>query len=238
MTESEPFEGFPKKALLFFKELGRNNEREWFNEHKGDYQEYVLKPAQSFVSTLGRKLRTISEGLEYDTSTGGRGSIMRIYRDIRFSKDKRPYYDYLRTIFWEGIGKKTENPGFMFWMSSEEGGIYGGLHVFPKPLLATYREAVDHEIMGPALEKAVSKVSSKEGYTVGKEHFKKVPGGYDPDHKRAALLKYNGLYSIGPSIQKPVLTRPDLVDEVFEQCKKMTPIYKWLNKLIAGKAQW
>jgi uncharacterized protein (TIGR02453 family) len=238
LIESGHFKGFPKKALLFYKELGENNEREWFKARKADYQEYVLKPAQLFVSDLGTKLRTLSKGIEFDTSTGGRGSIMRIYRDIRFSKDKRPYYDYFRAIFWEGVGKKIQNPSFMVWMSAKEAGIYGGLHSFPKPLLAAYREAVVHERMGRSLEKAVSKVSGEEGYTVGKEHYKKVPRGYDPDHKRAPLLKYNGLYSIGPKIKKSILTKPDLVDTAFEQCKRMAPIFKWLNKLTAGKAQW
>ncbi len=110
MSKTPNFYGFPAEALRFLEELSKNNNREWFNAHKQEYQDHVLAPAQDFVLALGERLRTISAGIIYDTRTSGSGSILRTHRDIRFSKDKTPYHTYVRMVFWEGSRKKMENP--------------------------------------------------------------------------------------------------------------------------------
>ena len=112
MTEVQPFYGFPREGVQFLEDLAHNNNREWFEAHRQDYREHLLAPAQSFVIALGQELKSISSAIEYDTRTNGSGSIMRIHRDVRFSKDKTPYYTYLRVVFWEGGHKKMENPSF------------------------------------------------------------------------------------------------------------------------------
>jgi uncharacterized protein (DUF2461 family) len=88
MSEMPPFPGFPVEGLGFLEELAHNNNREWFEAHKADYRSYVLEPAQAFVVALGERLKLLSPEIAYDTRTNGSGSIMRIYRDLRFSKDK------------------------------------------------------------------------------------------------------------------------------------------------------
>ena len=106
------FTGFPKAGLQFLTDLAANNNRDWFQAHKSDFQNHIQKPAQNFVMDLGEQLQTISSQIRYDTKLSGSGSIMRIYRDIRFSEDKTPYKTHIGIVFWEGAGKKTENPGF------------------------------------------------------------------------------------------------------------------------------
>ena len=143
------FDGFPPGALFFFKELWANNRRDWFEGHRQDYSEFILQPAQAFTVALGERLKEISSGIEYDTRTNGRGSIKRIYRDVRFSKDKTPYKTHLGIVFRQGEGgSKTENPAFYFRLDSEGGAVFAGMHEFPRPLLQRYRDAVVDEELG------------------------------------------------------------------------------------------
>jgi len=116
MSETAAFNGFPRELIQFYQGLSRNNDKSWFNEHKDIYARHVIAPAQDFVVSMGERLRMLSPGIVADTRANGAGSIFRIYRDLRFSKDKRPYKTFLGIFFWEGSGKKMENPGFYFHM--------------------------------------------------------------------------------------------------------------------------
>ena len=78
------FNGYPREAFTFFEGLLENMDREWFEAHKEDYYAHVHKPTQDFVLALGNRLKTMFDGLEFDEKR----SLMRIYRDIRFSKTK------------------------------------------------------------------------------------------------------------------------------------------------------
>jgi uncharacterized protein (TIGR02453 family) len=103
---SNNFKGFPASGMVFLKQLGEKNNRDWFSEHKTEYNHSILEPAQLFVADLGEKLLQLSPQLQFDLRTNGSGSILRIHRDIRFSKDKSPYHSYVRILFWEGKLKK------------------------------------------------------------------------------------------------------------------------------------
>jgi len=78
------FNGFPKNALLFFSELTANNNKPWFDEHKSDYENFILAPARDLVVSLGDRLQELSPGVIADPRVNK--SIFRIYRDVRFSK--------------------------------------------------------------------------------------------------------------------------------------------------------
>ncbi len=222
------FTGFPKTALDFFEELKKNNNREWFNEHKKQYQETIQKPAQAFVLALGESLKLLSKGLEYDLRLNGSGSILRIYRDIRFSKDKTPYKTHLGIIFWEGARKKMENPSLYFHMDSTGAVFYSGFYEFPKDYLRAYREAVDDPTIGSELESILDEITKQEGFEVGGDQYKRVPTGYDAEHPRANLLRYKGIWSKSPNIDPGSIFRPDLVDLCFDYAVRMIEIHKWL----------
>ncbi|MHA2601973.1 MAG: DUF2461 domain-containing protein [Candidatus Thorarchaeota archaeon SMTZ1-83] len=232
MEGIQAFTGFPKEGLGFLAELKENNYREWFNERKNDYQEYLVKPALSFVVALGKRLTSVSDDMVYDTRTNGSGSLLRIYRDIRFSKDKSPYNTRLRVRFWEGPGKKKERPGFFVGLDETGGGIHGGLWMFPKRLLEKYRKSVLNNELGTRLVEAIDNVKSFKGYEVGGEHYTRVPRGCDANHPRAALLRFNGLYVSSPKIPVGVLKKPELVDVCFDHIQKMMPIHEWLIQLL------
>jgi len=87
--ELEPFTGFSSKAVQFLHEWQNNNDRNRFQPRKSEYEELIKAPALSFIQELGNKLKLLSRGIEYGLRTNG--SLLRIYRDVRFSQDKRPY---------------------------------------------------------------------------------------------------------------------------------------------------
>ncbi|TFF96961.1 DUF2461 domain-containing protein [Candidatus Thorarchaeota archaeon] len=232
MADIGEFSGFSPKGIGFLKALEENNNREWFNEHKSDFKEHVTPPSQSFVKTLGERLSDALDGIIFDPSTRAGSSLMRIYRDVRFSRDKTPYNPRLGFIFWEDGGKRMERPGFLVRLDAHGGQVMGGMYRFPKPVLKSYRKAVASEETGGMLVEAIRNVESQEGFEVGGTHYKRVPKGYDAEHPRAKLLLHNGLYASSPKIRPSLLTRSELVDVCFEYCKKISPIYGWLVSLL------
>lgn len=228
-SQSQPFKGFPKEGLNFLKQLSSNNNKEWFKAHKEDYQKNLQMPAQGFVEAMGKKLQTMNPNIRFDTRTNGSGSLMRIYRDIRFSKDKTPYKTAIAGMFWEGEGKKTESSSFGFHMEPDGMKLMAGMWGFPKPALLAFREGVDDEKMGAKLEKALQKVMGSGEYKISGEHYKRVPREYDSEHPRADLLRYNHLY-VYPAqpIPASVVTSEKLVDAFYKHCQAMAPVQEWL----------
>ena len=229
MPPSAEFEGFPSSALKFFADLKMNNNREWFTENKPIYLNDVVEPAKAFIFSLGSMLQEMHPGVNFDTRTNGSGSMFRIYRDVRFSKDKTPYKTYLGMIFWVGSGKKKDSPGFYVGVGSEGAGVYAGMWGFPKENLAAYRKALDDPDKADDLGAILDGLRA-DGYDVGGEHYKRVPRGFDPDHPHAELLKYNAVHAGKPKIDEATVTSPDFVPVAFEHCVKYWPMVDWLHK--------
>ena len=233
MTEQH-FTGFPNEGLQFLADLGENNDRDWFNARKQTYTDNIVTPAVAFAESLGERLQYISPHIQYDTRTNGQGSLMRIYRDIRFSKDKSPYKTWVGIRFWEGGPKAGGNPGFHFGFDATGGGLHVGMYGFDKTMLAAYRAAVDDDELGAELEAAIESVSAAGSYEIKGEHYKRIPRGYDPDHPRAQLLRFNSLYASSPGIEPAVLASPQLVDVVMDHCEKTAAVQQWLVKVKRG----
>ena len=222
------FNGFSKDVLKFYEEISGNNHREWFQQNKSRYQDGVLKSAQAFVEILGERLKLLSTGIQYDSRTSGVGSILRIYRDIRFSKDKTPYKDHLGIIFWEGPQKKMENPAFYFHLDSAGALFYSGFYRFTRDFLRAYREAVHDNQLGAELVSILGELKELEGYEFGGDQYKRVPSGYEKDHPRADLLRYKGLWGKSPHITPKLVSSSELVDACFDYAVQMLPLHKWL----------
>jgi uncharacterized protein (TIGR02453 family) len=231
MNEFQPFEGFPKRGFDFLKQLEGNNNREWFQEHKPDYQEGIVAPAVAFIATLGERLKMIFPEMRYDLRLNGAGSLMRIYRDIRFSKDKTPYKTYVGIVFWEGRGKKMEHPGLYLHLDRSGAQIYGGMHTFPKHVLPAYREAVADKNLGPQLEQAIAAVQSAGDYEIGGEQYTRVPAGYPKDHPRAQLLLNKGVFIRTTHIPIKIARSADLVEVCLRQARDSAPLHQWLVKM-------
>ncbi|TMK13805.1 MAG: DUF2461 domain-containing protein [Actinobacteria bacterium] len=217
------FEGFGP-TTTFLKDLGRNNSKEWFHDHYDDYQEHLLEPAMAFVEAIGPLLRRFAPDTQAVPKIGA--SVMRINRDIRFAKDKRPYKDHLDLWFWRGGEKKGPN-GYWFRLTPKTLILGGGMHMLDKHDLQRYREAVDDGGSGTDLARVVTKLE-RAGYDVGGERYKRVPSGYPPDHPRAALLRRDGVYA-GLEMALPAEAAtakfPSFCAGHF---KKVTPLVDWL----------
>ena len=226
MTES--FLGFSTASLEFLRQLKLNNNREWFLEHKKDYIDHVLNPTQLFVASLGEKLKKLSPGIQYDLRTNGIGSILRINRDIRFSKDKSPYHSYMRIVFWEGKLKKMENSGVYIGIDHEGAQIYVGQHGFDSSHLKTYRSAVVDEILGSDLEKKIRQIKNNGDYEIGGAYYKRVPSGFEKNHPRAAYLKFKSLYTKSKKIDSEIVQSPAFIETCMAEITNMFPLHSWL----------
>ena len=133
------FSGFPRETLTFLRGLSRNNEKHWFDAHRSEYEAYFLEPAKAFVEAAGDGLERFAPGVHAEPRVNG--SIFRINRDIRFSKDKTPYKDHLDMWFWEGERKGAVS-GFYMRVGTRELSLGVGAHCFDKNRLKTYRDAV------------------------------------------------------------------------------------------------
>lgn len=228
MIETSEFSGFQKECAKFYNNLSKNNNTSWFKEHKNDFEEYVIKPARSFIFEMGERLLTIAPGINADPRINR--SLFRINRDTRFSKDKTPYKTHLAIWFWEGSGKRMESSGYYFHLEAEKLMLGVGIYCFPGQLLNKFREYVVHKKHGPAIAKAIEKVTTRGPYTIGGKHYKRIPRGFDPDHKNSSLLLHNGLYA-GVETEIPdELFSHDLLDYCFVRFKDMSPIHNWLMR--------
>ncbi|RJO63742.1 MAG: DUF2461 domain-containing protein [Myxococcales bacterium] len=226
-----PFRGFPKEAVQFFVDLTAHNDKKWFEAHKTDYETFVLQPAKAFVAAVGVRLSKYAPDIQAIPSTNG--SIFRIYRDTRFSKDKSPYKTHLGILWWEGPREKMESPSFYFQLEPPTIGLGGGVYCFSKPLLEAYREAVVHPKAGKELVKAAEK-TKKEGFALGGEKYKKTPRGYDPAHSNAPYLLHDGLYAWHEEKISKAVHGPEFVDLVVERFKGMLPLHRWLLEMVKG----
>jgi len=230
MEGKSNFNGFPRECVQFYSELSRNNSREWFSEHKADFNKYVLEPAQDFVFEMGKLLKKLSPGIIADPRLDK--SIFRPYRDTRFSKDKSPYKTHLGIFFWEGSRPKMECPGYYFHLEPPTLFLAAGMHCFSKPLLESYRDSVVDPKYGKELGKAIKLVTKKPDYIVGGKHYKKTPRGYDTGHENAELLLHNGLYAMNEADIPPEFFSEDILDYCFKRFQNLSPIHVWLAEMV------
>ena len=226
---SPEFNGFPKECLRFYRELAKNNSKQWFDQHRVDFESYVMKPARLFVEDMGDALARLSPGIHADPRVDK--SIFRIYRDVRFSGDKRPFKTNLAIWFWEGKGPRMESSGYYLHLEPGTFMLGAGIYMFPKHLLKEYRDSVVHPKYGPQLARAVQNVIKKGAYEIGGMFYKKVPRGYQADHKNVELLLFNGLWAgVEVPVPKEFFT-PDLVKYCYKRFTDMSPIHEWLYSM-------
>ena len=226
MTSAERFDGFPKEALGFFKALIRNNNRDWFESHRDEYEANVMNPSRAFVVEMGERLRRLVPAIQAVPLVNQ--SLFRVNRDIRFSRDKSPYKAHLGIYLWEGERKRMECSGFYFHLESGKAFTAVGLHMFPSDILNSFRGRVSRIAAARALKKVIGDIEKTDGFTVGGPHYKRVPRGYEANETNEELLRYNGLYAHSNISEPSVLHSPELLDICFQKYAQMLPLHKWL----------
>jgi uncharacterized protein (TIGR02453 family) len=227
------FNGFSAEGIHFLRDLAENNNKPWFEANKDIYLTAVQAPAVALVATLGAQLHERFPEIHYDTRTNGTGSLMRIYRDTRFSADKSPYKTNVAMMFTSGQAGKMAAPGFGLQLTPERVDLVAGLFDFAPPVLATYRAAVLDDDLGAQLEQAAAAVRNAGDYTISGEGYKRVPAGVPADHPRAGWLKYKGLHVFAPPIAIEVAQTPALVEVALAHFVAMAPVQQWLVRMLA-----
>ncbi len=229
MPTAPAFPGFPRACPTFLRQLQRNNNRAWFEEHRDEYERVVLDPARAFVVAMGMRLARIAPGAQADPRVDR--SIFRIFRDTRFSPDKTPYKTNLGIWFWDGDGPRSGCSGFYFHIEPGNFFLGVGIYVIPPTLIDAYREAVVDPRHGKALQRAIRDCLRVPGCSIGGRHYKRVPRGYDAEHPSAELLLHTGLYA-GTSTGLPrELYTPRILDLCEERFAACLPLHRWLVAL-------
>lgn len=229
MAEKAVFSGFSKETVRFFTALRKNNNREWFERNRETYDKHVMGPAKLFVTAMGARLKAIAPRIVAVPKVNK--SIFRINRDTRFSLDPSPYKTNLGIYFWDGVRSRMESSGFYFHLEPPELWLGVGMYMIPDPLLGRFRKAVVDPKSGAEIQKIKAAISMMAGFSLGGEHYKRVPAGFDPGHPNAALLKNRGLYASAETKIPEEFFSARLVDYCFERYEPLVPLHRWLMKL-------
>lgn len=204
---SEGFNGFPREGIEFFRNLARNNNRDWFQAHKDVYERACREPLKALIGELDPL---------------GTPHISRINRDMRFVRDGGPY----RTHIASGVQRT--------YISLTADGLYIGTGMYkPEPaVLQKFRAAIDADKSGRELAKIVSTIRRK-GYTVGThEMLNSAPRGYSFDHPRIDLLRMKDIHA-GRTIEPGVvLGSRKAVAAVKKVMADVQPLGDWLAKYV------
>jgi uncharacterized protein (TIGR02453 family) len=220
-----PFGGFPKDGISFMKRLKRNNNREWFEKHKEEYETYVKLPMQSLIVALQPHFEMFAP--EFDLHP--KKSLFRIYRDVRFSKDKTPYKTHAAAHFvLRGKPKGVEGSGYYLHIEPGEVFLGGGIYMPDGDQLKKIRKAIASQpdrflsILG---EKRFKKIFRQ----LQGEKLQRVPKGYEPDHPMAEWLKFKQFF-VWVEWDETKSSGEKFVAAAAEVFEAATPLVRFLNE--------
>ena len=219
------FAGFPRGTVLFLQDIAANNTKPWFDDHRTDYEASWLDPARSFVVAMGERLADVVPEIVAEPKVNG--SIRRINRDTRFSKDKTPYKDHLDIGFWEG-DRKNVLSGFWLRIDPETLGLGVGVHGFDKTRLDRFRDAVVDRKKSESLGHAVAAVEAS-GNALHGEHYKRVPAGYEPANEfQERFVRFASLHTGSQVAHPKQLHSAQFVDWLMARWEAQLPLHRWL----------
>ncbi len=222
-----PFSGFPREGITFLQRLKKNNNRPWFQKHKEEYEELVRFPMECLIASLGPLMTGTAPEFEFQP----RRSIFRIYRDVRFSKNKAPYKTNIAASFEvRGNKSRTERPGFYLGIEPGEIFIGGGVYMPAGDQLKGIRQSiVEHPedflqiIEDPAFKKMFKEIMG--------ERLQKAPLGYPKDHPMIEHLRLKQFF-VGRIMNDTACLRPRFVTTVAEVLHTALPFVRWLQRVV------
>lgn len=222
-------ETYFKPALFtYLKDLAANNEREWFKANKARYENLIKDPAIRFISDFGTELARVSPHFRADPRPVG-GSLFRIYRDVRFSKDKSPYKTHVGIHFRHEAGKDAHAPGF--YLHLEPKGCFMGAGIWhpDSKALAKIREALDEDPV--SWKKAINGAAFKRGFNLEGESLKRNPKGYAADHPLIEDLRRKDFIAVAALTQREV-TSPGLIELLGTRFRTCAPLVGFLCRAL------
>jgi uncharacterized protein (TIGR02453 family) len=213
---------FTPDLFRFLSRLRRNNNREWFLRHKDEYESCVKQPALRFIEDFSQPLSKLSPYLVADARPA-RGSLFRIYRDTRFSNDKRPYKTHVAMRF-SHRGKDVHSPGFYLHLEPEGCFAASGLWHPEPPTLLRVRTAM---VERPDEWRGVRKLLTWDD--AGK--LSRPPRGFCSDHEFVEDLKLRDLGCAVEFTDKQVCS-PKFMSIFTDACRKMAPLAVFLSSAL------
>lgn len=218
------FTGFPLEAFAFYADLTSegNNTRAWFDEHRDVYERCVRLPMEELLD------RAAEDGFGED------GKVFRPNRDVRFSKDKRPYKDHCGAVI--GYGSGTARAGVYVQVGAD--GLFAatGYWQLSRDQLDRFRRAVADGRTGGALVRLVA-AARESGYEVGGSALTRAPRGYDPTHPRIELLRHKRLTLARSWPIEHWVHTAAAYDRVAETWRTGGPINAWLERHVGAASE-
>lgn len=222
---------FSRASLDFLRGLARHNHKSWFEAHREDYERHVRQPMADLVEEMDLRLGSFAPEITGDPKR----SVFRIYRDVRFSRDKSPYKTHAACWFFHAggsskVGREAHGGGAGFYFHLEPGRSMagGGCWMPPRPALNKFRSAIAGDPRGferiaeaPALKKRFGKLSEEE-------MLKGMPRGYCDDHAAARWLRFQS-FTVGRRLTDAQVTSSRLTSTLVEDFDRMLPLVRWLN---------
>ncbi|MGH7392725.1 MAG: DUF2461 domain-containing protein [Candidatus Rokuibacteriota bacterium] len=218
-------EAITPRTFAFLRQLPENNNRPWFEANKHRYLREVRDPLLRFVAAFAPRLQKISPHMVADPRPVG-GSLFRIYRDTRFSRDKSPYKAQAGMSFRHLEGRDVHGP--VFYLHLEPGTVFSAAGMWrpPPEAVTQVRDAI---VAGPGRWRRATRacpLSDHEG-----DRLKRVPRGYDPEHPNAQDLKRLSFTTATRFTQREACA-PDFLDRFEEACRKATPLMEFLTDAV------
>jgi uncharacterized protein (TIGR02453 family) len=217
---------FTRKTLAFLRALKRNNDREWFRARKAEYEQHVRGPMIALLERLARDL----PGFAPDLVSDPRVCLFRIYRDTRFSSDKRPLKTNVAAHLPSRKFSRGEGAGLYVEVAPQWVWMGGGIYMPSSSELNAIRAAIaaDHRrfrrvVTAPAFRRAVGELSG--------EQLTRVPRGYVKDHPAAEYLRHRQFIG-GREYPADFATRPRFYSELLTVFRGIAPLVGFLNDAI------
>ncbi len=218
------FPGFGPELIAFLEELRFHNERPWFEANKARYERHVREPALALIEAMGPRLAALSPELVADARKVG-GSLMRIHRDLRFSKDPSPYKTNLGIQFRHRAGKDVHAPGLYFHVEPGECFIAAGMwHPAAGPL-RRIRDAI--VALPDAWVAARDDAGFQARWRLSGDRLKRAPRDFDPGHPLLADLQRTDFIAVRDLAEDEVLG-PGLPDRLAADFAAATPLMRFL----------
>lgn len=223
-----PYARFSPALFRYLNDLKQNNDRAWFKTNRDRFQRDLRQPALEFITAFGPRLMAISPHFRADPRPSG-GSLFRIHRDIRFSKDKSPYKTHAGLHFRHEAGKDAYTPGFYLHLEPRASFVGLGLWHPDNPTLQRLRDAVvaDPRSWGRALGGR----DFATHFKVMGDRLKRPPRGYDPEHPLIEVLKMKDYVAVAPLTMRQI-TSPAFLDEFAGLCRTGSPLVRFICRAL------
>ena len=215
---------FQPALFRFLSELAENNDRKWFHENKGRYDDVARGPAMEFIAAVAPGLERVSKHIRANPRPVG-GSLFRIHRDVRFSKDKSPYKTHVGIHFRHEAAKNAHTPGF--YLHLEPGQVFFGCGIWhPDTKTALrIREAIANDTAG--WKRAVHSKKFAGSLSLAGESLKRPPRGFDPEHPLVEDLKRKDFIA-DCKLKQSDVTRKGFEKEFVTLCKDGAPLMRFI----------